>query len=275
MNIQSLDADLGRSVLRMERELPHPVHTVWRALTDRSVLARWFPADLRIDDPVPGGKVVFDFGAGGPAMVGMVTDFEPPHLLAYTWEGDHLRWEVRPGVLALAHTFDDRAGAGSFAAGWHTCLRALAAELAGLPPAEMDDSAELHDAFVEEFGLDEPEFGPASVRLERQLTASADVVWRELTAGQRVRADGPVPAGFTCPPIQAGNVAEVEAGRRLVYYIPDGTVSWELGEGTGQGARLVLTHSGASAAGRELAATAWRERLRELAVRLRRRPAEE
>ncbi|MEV4165827.1 SRPBCC domain-containing protein [Nonomuraea dietziae] len=274
MNIQSLDSDLGRSVLRMERPLPHPVHAVWRALTDRAMLARWFPADLRIDDPMPGGKVVFDFGSGERAMIGMVTDFDPPRLLAYTWEGDHLRWQVRPGALTLAHTFDDRAGAASFAAGWHTCLRILAAELAGRPAPEAEDTAELHDAFVNEFGLDEPEFGPGSVRLERQLTRSAELVWRELTAGQQVRADGPVPAGFTCGPIPAGNVAEVEPERRLLYYTPDGTVAWELGEGTGQGARLVLTHSGTSAAGRELAASAWREHLRQLAERLRRLPAD-
>ncbi|WP_344838424.1 hypothetical protein [Nonomuraea dietziae] len=65
MNIQSLDSDLRPQRLRMERPLPHPTCTrCGGRLTDRrTVLARWFPADLRIDDPMPGGKVVFDLGA--------------------------------------------------------------------------------------------------------------------------------------------------------------------------------------------------------------------
>jgi hypothetical protein len=54
-------------------------------------------------------------------MKGVITDLEPPRIFAYTWNDDHLHWELRAGtegsLLVLTHTFGDRAGAASFAAG--------------------------------------------------------------------------------------------------------------------------------------------------------------
>ena len=64
-----------------------------------------------------------------------MTAYEPPHLLAYSWGEDHLRWELEPrdgGTrLVLTHTFDDRLKAARDAAGWDLCLDALATSLSG------------------------------------------------------------------------------------------------------------------------------------------------
>ena len=72
--------------------------------------------------PAPGRAVAFGFGGRGA-----VTDLEPPRLFAFTWGDEHPRWELHPDGtgtrLVRVHTFDDRAGAASFAAGRHTSRR--------------------------------------------------------------------------------------------------------------------------------------------------------
>jgi uncharacterized protein YndB with AHSA1/START domain len=197
----------GRSVLRMERRLAHLPERVWPALVEPDRLATWFPSGATIE-PRVGGKVVFGFGGDG-----VVTDLDPPRLIAFTWETDHLRFELRPdgdgSVLLLVHSFDDRAGAASFAAGWDTCL----AVLDGTEPA---DHRVLHERYVEELGLLAPVVtGTAEaweVRVERQLVHPADDVRAVLDGGP-----------------------------------------WEFVEGTGHGARVRLVRTGAGAAERDRA----------------------
>ena len=226
---ESLQARDGRSVLRMERWLKHSPEKVWRAMTEPERLADWFPATV-VPELREGGRVEFGFGDDG-----VVTDIEPPRLIAYTWGGDHLRWELHPDGegtrLVLLHTFDDRAGAASFGAGWHTCMVALDLALDGRPGADpgVDDIA-LHERFVAQFGLDAGTVETGAdgwrVRYERQLTRPADGVWAAL-------ADLAPPDAST-----RGHVLEHAAEE-------GGAVRWELVAGTGHGARLVLTHTGA------------------------------
>ncbi len=62
-------------------ELEAPPEKVWRALTDRDVLARWLlPNDFR---PEPGSR----FALKGPDgdIAGTVLALEPPHLLSLGW----------------------------------------------------------------------------------------------------------------------------------------------------------------------------------------------
>jgi uncharacterized protein YndB with AHSA1/START domain len=71
---------------------------------------------------------------------GEVTEYDPPHVLAYTWGEDLLRFELqRCGEggcrLVLLHTFDDRFKAARYAAGSHLCLDSLAASLDGTETA--------------------------------------------------------------------------------------------------------------------------------------------
>jgi uncharacterized protein YndB with AHSA1/START domain len=238
---QSLTTAHGRSVLRIERHLRHPPDRVWPALVEPARLADWFPSTVTIDLR-PGGTLTFD------GLTGTVTDLDPPRLIAYTWDTDHLRWELRPdgagSVLTLTHTFDDRAGAASFAAGWHTCVVELALALDGTPGADPGvDHRALHERYLAELGLlavDTTESARGrQVRLERQLIHPADAVWAALAAGDP-RVGDPAPAVWP----GAGVVTEVRAAELLEHDVAGGgRVRWELGPGTGHGARLVLVHT--------------------------------
>lgn len=289
--LTAADVD-GRYVLRMERRLDHAPTKVWAALTRPEQLALWFPAEVR-GELVAGGAVEFVFPgeAGGsgesggsgeadgvePGTTGVVTDVDEPQLFAFTWGEDHLRWEIAPdpetggSLLTLVHTFGDRYGAPSFGAGWHLCVTALGALLDGEAPGpalDTVDKGELHEAYLEQFDLGGGEItGAGVVRFERQLVRGAEAVWAELAQGAGVVEGEVAPAGFAAEGVPAGAVTEVRAPALCVYACPaGGSVRWELGAGTGYGARLVLTHTGAADAG--VASEAWHARLELLAGRL-------
>jgi uncharacterized protein YndB with AHSA1/START domain len=150
----ALRTDGDRHALRFERELPQPAERVWSALTETSQLAEWHPTPFEFE-PARGGRVRFRSEPGGPRMPdGEVRDYDPPRLLSYTWGEDLLRWELQPRgdgcLLVLTHTFDDRFKAARDAAGWHLCLDALAAVLAGeraTPARERADSPRIPEAW--------------------------------------------------------------------------------------------------------------------------------
>jgi uncharacterized protein YndB with AHSA1/START domain len=228
---ESLQEKDGRSVLRMERWLKHPPEKVWKAMTEPDRLADWFPGKVELDLRA-GGALSFELD--GDTDKGTITDLDPPRLIAYTWGTDHLRWELHPDGagtrLVLMHTFDDRAGAASYGAGWHTCIVALDLALDGRPGADpgVDDIA-LHERLVAQLGLDAGTVETGAdgwrVRYERQLTRPADGVWGALTDF--------APSGASAHE----HVLEHDADE-------GGRVRWELVAGTGHGARLVLTHTG-------------------------------
>lgn len=280
----------GRSVLRMERRLAHPAEKVWRAITQPSHLAVWFPSEVEIPDLAVGGKLRFAFaGDEGPAVDGEITELDPPWIFGFSWGDDHLRIELRPDdggracVLVFTHVFEDTAGAASFAAGWDTCLAALDTSLRGEPVGAPDAGAmdARHEAFVAAFGLAEGSVEVTGdgwrVRFERQLVRPTDTVWAVLLGGADVPSAGdgdgdPVPAGFTVDAFPTGAVTAVEPEALLAYeWRHDGTsvgdVRWELTTGTGHGARLILTQTGPAGltAARQTALVAWRTRLDDLA----------
>ncbi|MFI7611185.1 SRPBCC domain-containing protein [Nonomuraea terrae] len=253
----------GRTTLTMQRRLPHPPEKVWRAITEPEHLAAWFPTTVTID----GDRVTYGFGPDG-----RVTDHDPPHLFAHTWDDDHLRWELQPDdqggtLLTFTHTFTDRHGAASFAAGWHTCIRAMHAHLDGRDthqPAEHDpaESRRLHEDYIDILGLPSATVHDSGVRVERQLTRPADEVWR-LLDGDRATPGDPPPAPFTIPGLTPGAVTRAEPAKLLEYDVPAGTVRWELAQGTGQGPRLIITHTGDTAT-----LAAWRVHVEALAASL-------
>jgi uncharacterized protein YndB with AHSA1/START domain len=156
----------GRSVLRFERTLAHQPERVWRALTERGELIGWHPTPFEIE-PEVGGSVRFvaaPEAPDAPAIAdGKVTEYDPPRILAHTWDDDLLRWELQPHddgcLLILTHTFDDRFKAARDAAGWHVCLNALEAALAGHTKSRQvmsgpDKAWEpLNAAYEERFGI--------------------------------------------------------------------------------------------------------------------------
>nr|WP_055501718.1 SRPBCC family protein [Nonomuraea pusilla] len=249
----------GRTSLRMQRRLPHPPDKVWRAITDPAHLARWFPAEVTID----GDRISYGFGPEG-----RITGSQAPRLFAHTWGDDELRWEIQPdgdgSLLTFTHTFADRHGAASFAAGWHTCVNALLAVLDDRPVRAPAGTARLHEDYVAILGLDPVTAADGAVRVERQLTRPADDVWR-LLEGDRAEPGLRPPAPFTVPGVRAGAVTRVEPAKLLDYDTPCGTVRWELVQGTGHGARLVVTQTGDTDSG---TAAAWRGRVEELASSL-------
>ncbi|GAA3595950.1 hypothetical protein GCM10022419_094050 [Nonomuraea rosea] len=257
----------GRTTLRMQRRLPHPPAKVWRAITQPEHLAHWFPANITID----GDRITYGFGPQGH-----ITELDPPHVFAHTWGDDELRWELHPdgdgSILTLTHTFTDLHGAASFAAGWHTCIQALLAHLDERPAHHPASTARLHEDYIAILGLDpattahgdtDGDTDGDTVRLERQLTRHADHVWRVLDGHHATPGQTP-PAPFTPPGLQPGPVTRAESGKLLEYDIPGGTVRWELTEGTGHGARLIITCTGAA----PTTLGAWRNHTAELASSL-------
>jgi uncharacterized protein YndB with AHSA1/START domain len=133
----------NRPGLRFERRLSHPVEVVWRAITESDELEHWFPSRVEVDDLRPGAEMTFRFESmpleGMPTTItGRVTDFEPPHVFAFFWGEDHLRFELEPVagseaacVLRLTVLLDSREKAARDGAGWHVCLDRLEAGLAG------------------------------------------------------------------------------------------------------------------------------------------------
>jgi len=276
----------GRTVLRMQRRLAHPQATVWRAITEPDHLAHWFPFTMELDLQ-PDGKITFLDQDGTPSGYGVVTELEPPRVFAFSWGDDLLRWELRPDgdgcLLTLHHTFDDRAGAASFAAGWHTCIEALDATLDGRTatlPRTMAEFAQLHEDRIALFGLDRGTIEETpngwQIRFERQLTQPVDAVWTML-AGPTTPAPGePPPPGFTTDPVPAGPTTACEPPRLLEYETPaadgrqaPGHIRWDLRNGTGDGARLVLIHAGSGGpeAERDTALAAWHDHIERLATR--------
>lgn len=276
---ETLYTEDGRTVLRMERRLAHPPEKVWRAITDPDHNARWFPARM-VMEPAVGAKVGYDWGDGaGPVVDGVVTEYDPPHVLAHTWGGELLRWEIRPlaegSLLILTHAFDDRYGAPSFAAGWQTCCDALAQVLDGRPVDVPGPSAELLDAYVARFALDEGEAERTAegwrVRFERQLARPAEEVWEVLTDPVPPVIGAPAPPAVAVPVAPAGVVTSVRRHELLEYgWLSGGrragTVRWELRPGTGHGARLVVTQTGLHSPDTALAVL--RDHLSELVTRL-------
>lgn len=276
-----LEAVDGLSRLRMQRTLAHPRIRVWEAITKPALLAGWFPAAVEMT-PQEDSEITFDSG-DGMVTHGVVRQVEPPDRLAFTWGEDLLAWELAEQgdltVLIFTHTFADRAGAASFAAGWDACFDALDSTLAGQPVPESRDTTAAHEAYVKAFGLDEGAVeetaGGWRLRFERQLTQPAELVWRVLTASSAPIAGGPVPHDCAVKEFTPGMITSVHPPDVLEYQWldpdrPAGQVHWELVAGTGQGARLILTQTGAADTAdlRQTALAAWKARIEELAEEL-------
>ncbi|RIK36699.1 MAG: toxin-antitoxin system toxin subunit [Chloroflexi bacterium] len=278
----------GRSQLLLERRFAHSPAKVWRALTEPAQLNQWFPFDVEIELRL-GGKVHFiEKGAKEPSSDGEITELDPPRLLAFTWYGDLLRWELQPDGdgcrLIFTHTFADRAGAASFAAGWQVCLSAMADVLDRKPvdeaaytgPEWRRQMAELHEAYADALGLSagsvETTADGWQVRFERQLIKPIDEVWARLTGDSTPSAGSAPPKEVTTQAVQAGPVTAVESPTLLEYEWqvagrPAGRVRWELAQGTGHGARLILAQTGSheSVGHQATALAAWEHHIEQVA----------
>ena len=146
--------------------------------------------------------------------------------------------------------------------------------LAGRPVEHSSDMDAMHEHYITVLGMAEGVSEATAdgwrVRCERQLTRPAETVWDLLTGPRPPTAGDPPPGDFTTDSVAAGTVTEVNPPTLLEFEGPGGRVRWELGHGTGHGARLVLTHSGPSeqAGARSTTLVAWQAHIEQLAAKL-------
>jgi uncharacterized protein YndB with AHSA1/START domain len=138
MTATALTVD-GRPALRMERRLGHSIERVWRAVTEPAELSRWFVAEVPWT-PVAGEE----FEAAGAR--GRITEFEPPRLIAWTWDVEAYSFELTSEddgcLLVFTHVFNPAYGPDwQHAAGWEMYLDRLDAHLAGGYLSEEDAHA--------------------------------------------------------------------------------------------------------------------------------------
>ncbi|TXL81818.1 SRPBCC family protein [Vineibacter terrae] len=139
------DGQLGTdTVVRFERVLPGPIERVWAYLTTSAHLAGWLGEGTI--EPRAGGAV--DIGKGH--IRGIVTQWKPPRLLAYTWNvfgpddvespfpESYVMIELKPHgddvLLTLTHRPILAGFEGLTRTGWHTLLDMLGALLRGEEP---------------------------------------------------------------------------------------------------------------------------------------------
>jgi len=145
---------LSADTIRMERILDAPVETVWRWLTEPDLRKQWFAGGAV--DPHVGGEIALTFdhdnlsaddvpyperyaASKGAVARERIVSFEPPHVLAFSWDGGKegvARFELFPDGdrtrLVLTHSGITGPGPmANFGGGWNSHLAVLQAKLAG------------------------------------------------------------------------------------------------------------------------------------------------
>jgi uncharacterized protein YndB with AHSA1/START domain len=267
----------GRPTVRVARRYEHPIEKVWRAVTMPDHLSHWFPTPVEIELR-PGGAIRFGASDDDAGATGVVESIEAPRRLTFTWAADRLTFELTAEAdgttFTLTHSFDDHYGAASFATGWELCLAGLRCVLAGEPLPAPDRGIVRHEELVHEFGLDRPEATEAdgrwTVRVERQLTCPAEVAWdlwfgkdRDTGEQRRAPAVGEPLTPYMAPDVVIGTMTEVEPHRSFAFDIapttggPGDNLRVEFGDGTGHGARVILTVTGTNPDERDSAVEMW------------------
>ncbi len=124
--------DGDRAAVRLERQLSDPPPRVWRALTDRDELRRWFPCDVVVAGGAwaVGASITFTFP---PEVIDMTLNGEvlflkEPEVLAFSWGEETLRFELTPhgnGTRLVLINHLPPGAAARNAAGWDDCLDRL------------------------------------------------------------------------------------------------------------------------------------------------------
>ena len=188
----SLAKDGPRYKVQFERRLAHSPEEVWRVLTERELLRKWFPCDV-VGEWRVGAKLRFVFKegeveSGDPNLDGEVLMVEPPRLLEYRWGKSLIRCETVPDEggcrLIFSESFEDGSIAARNAAGWETCLANLDAVLEDSEPTELD-----MDAWRVAFERYAAKFGPLAGTQQGPPETHPAVV-AEKAALERRKTDG-------------------------------------------------------------------------------------
>ena len=261
--------------IRFERRLTASPERVWRAVTEPDEMTAWFPC--RVDGERRAGATVrFVFADDdSPPEEGTVLAWSPPASWSFDWGGHVVEISVAPDgagtLLTFTQSLPDRSGAARQGAGWHTCLDALDAHVAGAAPDAGDWQPRYTD-YLRRMGP-----SPASVtqrptlRWERTHFAPAARVWRAITDAsewsawmqhdiriESLRVGGTIHFDFGP---EHGTMTSVivglEEGRRFAYTFGEASITEWTVEPADHGCRYTLTHHGADAD----SATGWHTHL--------------
>ena len=136
-----------RFTMRHVREYPHPIASVFEAVTTTDEINAWLLPIAEVE-PRLGGRCSFTWGGPrGSEMVGVVKEFDPPRLVHYDLLGSFLRFELealdeRTTRLTLLHRIE-RHGVDTLTLwpadvvlGFHTMVDTLGSVLDGTRDAE-------------------------------------------------------------------------------------------------------------------------------------------
>jgi uncharacterized protein YndB with AHSA1/START domain len=124
-------ADDGFELI-FKRRLAKPLEKVWAALTVPERIADWL-ANAEVDLKV-GGRFELFWPSHDFRMKGLITELDPPRLIAWTWPHKNhprsiVRWTLEPDGdgcrLTLTQSGLSDPGLIDVAAGWHTHLECL------------------------------------------------------------------------------------------------------------------------------------------------------
>src|SRR5262249_37644749 len=124
--------------LVLVRELRHPPHKVWQALTDPVQLREWAPFDADGSLGKAGTTAKLTTVGAPTPMVSetTVTRADAPTVLECNWGGFDMRWTLEAaggGTRLTLWTNIDRRYIAMGAAGWHVCLDVMDRLLADEP----------------------------------------------------------------------------------------------------------------------------------------------
>lgn len=138
--------------VRIERLLPGPLDRVWQYFTKPEFVAQWL-MECTLEpqlhglislksEPIPEGTIANDNIEPQVTFIrGLIGEFDPPHLIAYSWNQDiygvatNLRVELEQRgdqvFVVLTHSNLDPEFMAAVAAGWHANFEMLIALLRG------------------------------------------------------------------------------------------------------------------------------------------------
>jgi uncharacterized protein YndB with AHSA1/START domain len=113
--------------LDWDRSYPQRLERVWSAISNADEITAWMKFTTHLE-PRVGGKVHIEFSAEG-SLEGIVCNFEPPHLLIYTWGDSLVNWKLEGDAaetrLHFSHVGVRPELAAGLGAGWHAFLDQL------------------------------------------------------------------------------------------------------------------------------------------------------
>ncbi|HEY2707943.1 MAG TPA: SRPBCC family protein [Caulobacteraceae bacterium] len=193
--------------IRIERLIPRPIEKAWAALTIPERLADWMGEPAELDLRVGGRYQVSFPGEGDNALRGVITDYDPPHLLAYDWGFGNIRWALAADGQGCRITFS-QVGLTAWwllggSAGWHAFLDDLTCAIVEGKKADFgsDHHVAIEARYRRHFGPHVPgsdtppalrhhdldgvatEVGPGvyTLRFERFFMLPIEKVWAALT----------------------------------------------------------------------------------------------